>query len=107
MIKAIIVEQGEDRAVSASVQEIEESRLPDDGDVDIAVQYSNINYKDGLCLNGLGGLVRSYPHVPGIDFAGEVTASRDPVSEVVRCAGAATRQWQASSHSGWYTFPTA
>ena len=78
MIKAIIVEQAEDRTVSAAIQEIETSQLPDDGEVDIAVEYSNINYKDGLCLNGLGGLVRNYPHVPGIDFAGEVTASRDP-----------------------------
>ncbi|MEK9853809.1 MAG: acryloyl-CoA reductase [Rhodobiaceae bacterium] len=78
MIKAIIVEQSEDRTVSAAVRDIEVSQLPDDGDVDIAVEYSNINYKDGLCLNGLGGLVRNYPHVPGIDFAGEVIASRDP-----------------------------
>ena len=78
MVKAIIVEQAEDRTVTAGLQEIDPSRLPDDGDVDIAVEYSNINYKDGLCLNGLGGLVRAYPHVPGIDFAGEVTASRDP-----------------------------
>ncbi|MGB2122752.1 MAG: alcohol dehydrogenase catalytic domain-containing protein, partial [Candidatus Puniceispirillaceae bacterium] len=78
MIKALIVEQAEDKTVSAAIQEIAESRLPDDGDVDIAVEYSNINYKDGLCLSGLGGLVRNYPHVPGIDFAGEVIASRDP-----------------------------
>jgi len=78
MMKAIIVEQAEDKTVSAALREIEVSQLPDDGDVDIAVEYSNINYKDGLCLNGMAGLVRNYPHVPGIDFAGEVTASRDP-----------------------------
>ena len=77
MIKALIVDQAEDKSVSASVEEIDASRLPDDGDVDIAVEYSNINFKDGLCLNGLGGLVRTYPHVPGVDLAGTVTASRD------------------------------
>ena len=78
MIKALIVERAEDGTVSQGIKDITESQLPDDGDVDIAVEYSNINYKDGLCLYGLGGLVRNYPHVPGIDFAGEVIASRDP-----------------------------
>ena len=78
MIKALIVERAEDGTVSRDIRDITESQLPGDGDVDIAVEYSNINYKDGLCLYGLGGLVRTYPHVPGIDFAGEVTASRDP-----------------------------
>jgi len=77
MIKALIVDQAEDKSVSASIQEIDASRLPDDGEVDIAVEYSNINYKDGLCLNGLGGLVRTYPHVPGVDLAGTVIDSRD------------------------------
>ncbi|MEC7093222.1 MAG: oxidoreductase, partial [Pseudomonadota bacterium] len=67
MIKALIVDQADDVSVSARIQEIEASQLPDDGEVDIAVEYSTINYKDGLCLNGLGRLVRNYPHVPGID----------------------------------------
>ena len=40
------------------------------GDVTVAVEYSTLNYKDGLILHGLGRLVRQYPHVPGIDFAG-------------------------------------
>ena len=77
MVKALIVEQAEDKKVLASISEVDASRLPDDGEVDIAVEYSTINYKDGLCLNGLGGLVRTYPHVPGVDFAGEVTNSSD------------------------------
>ncbi|MEK6217350.1 MAG: acryloyl-CoA reductase, partial [Boseongicola sp.] len=42
-----------------------------------AVEYSTVNYKDGLCIGPGGGLVRSYPHVPGIDLAGTVTASDD------------------------------
>ena len=77
MVKALIIDRAEDKSVSTSIDEIEPSRLPDDGEVDIAVEYSTINYKDGLCLNGLGGLVRQYPHVPGVDFAGEVTQSSD------------------------------
>ena len=77
MVKALIIDQLEDKSVSATIEDIAESRLPDDGEVDIAVEYSTINYKDGLCLNGLGGLVRQYPHVPGVDFAGEVINSRD------------------------------
>ena len=46
MIKALIVDQADDDSVSASIHEIEASQLPDDGEVDIAVEYSTINYKD-------------------------------------------------------------
>ena len=77
-MKALLVEKAEDGTISRSVQEIEESRLPAEGDVTVRVLYSTLNYKDGLCLTGGGGLVRDYPHVPGIDFAGEVEASSDP-----------------------------
>ncbi|WP_299650852.1 MDR family oxidoreductase [uncultured Jannaschia sp.] len=73
--KALLVEKTEDGA-QASVQEIDESRLPE-GDVTVAVEYSTVNYKDGLCIGPGGGLVRTYPHVPGIDFAGTVEASDD------------------------------
>jgi acrylyl-CoA reductase (NADPH) len=62
------------KGVSASVQELDESRLPD-GDVTVAVSYSTLNYKDGMILKGIGRLVRTYPHVPGVDFAGTVAAS--------------------------------
>ena len=82
MIKALFVDQADDDSVSANIREIEASQLPDDGEVDIAVEYSTINYKDGLCLNGLGRLVRTYPHVPGIDLAGTVISSRaDGIAE--------------------------
>ncbi|MEM9438797.1 MAG: acryloyl-CoA reductase [Pseudomonadota bacterium] len=77
MFKALIVEKDEESgATSASVQEIAEDRLPE-GDVTVAVEYSTVNYKDGLCIGPGGGLVRKYPHVPGIDFAGTVEASSD------------------------------
>lgn len=72
----LLVEKDEDGKTSASVQSIEESRLPE-GDVTVAVEYSTVNYKDGLCIGPGGGLVRNYPHVPGIDFAGTVEASDD------------------------------
>ncbi|MEL7465935.1 MAG: MDR family oxidoreductase [Pseudomonadota bacterium] len=73
---ALIVEKAEDGAISQSIQEIEVDRLPE-GDVVVDVEYSTLNYKDGLCLTGNGGLVRNYPHVPGIDYAGTVSESSD------------------------------
>jgi acrylyl-CoA reductase (NADPH) len=63
--------------VAASVQDLDEASLPP-GNVRVAVEYSGINYKDGLVATGAGGLVKRYPHVPGIDFAGSVITSQDP-----------------------------
>lgn len=73
---ALLVEKDTDGNTHASVQQLEDARLPD-GDVTVAVEYSTLNYKDGLCLGPGGGLVREYPHIPGIDFAGTVEASDD------------------------------
>jgi acrylyl-CoA reductase (NADPH) len=75
-MRALVVEKNDEGQTSASVQDIEESRLPE-GNVTVAVEYSTVNYKDGLCVGPGGGLVRTYPHVPGIDFAGTVEASDD------------------------------
>jgi len=77
MFTALVVEKDEAGATRASVQTLDDSRLPA-GDVTVAVEYSTLNYKDGLCLTSGGGLVRQYPHVPGIDFAGTVESSDDP-----------------------------
>ena len=74
---ALIVDKAEDGTILQAIQEIGEERLPAEGDVSVAVEYSTVNYKDGLCLTGAGGLVRNYPHVPGIDFAGTVETSGD------------------------------
>jgi acrylyl-CoA reductase (NADPH) len=75
MFNALVVEKDEESGkTSAGVKEIGTDDLPD-GDVTIAVEYSTVNYKDGLCIGPGGGLVRKYPHVPGIDFAGTVEAS--------------------------------
>ncbi len=76
MFRALVVEKDDEGKTRASVQELDDSRLPD-GDVTVAVEYSTLNYKDGLCIGPGGGLVRHYPHVPGIDFAGTVEASSD------------------------------
>ena len=73
---ALVVEKDAEGKTSAGVQPLSEDRLPQ-GNVLINVEYSTINYKDGLCVGPGGGLVREYPHVPGIDFAGTVESSED------------------------------
>jgi acrylyl-CoA reductase (NADPH) len=77
MFNALVVEKDEDGKTSAGVQRISEADLPQ-AEVTVAVEYSTVNYKDGLCIGPGGGLVRNYPHVPGIDFAGTVEDSSDP-----------------------------
>jgi acrylyl-CoA reductase (NADPH) len=76
MFNALVVEKNE-KGTEASVQEISYGDLPV-GEVTVSVDYSAVNYKDGLCIGSGGGLVRNYPHVPGIDFAGTVESSDDP-----------------------------
>ncbi|MBY0352453.1 MDR family oxidoreductase [Tabrizicola sp.] len=76
MFRALVLEKEGD-AAAAHLRDLDESALPP-GDVTVAVEYSTLNYKDGLALsaNG-GGIVRTWPHVAGIDFAGVVEASSD------------------------------
>lgn len=74
---ALVVNKDEDGKTSAAVTELTMDDLPA-GDVTVAVEYSTVNYKDGLCIGPGGGLVRNYPHIPGIDMAGTVEASDDP-----------------------------
>ena len=77
MFNALVVEKDEESGkTSAAVKEIGLDDLPE-AEVTVAVEYSTVNYKDGLCIGPGGGLVRKYPHVPGIDFAGTVEASSD------------------------------
>ncbi|MEX0758795.1 MAG: alcohol dehydrogenase catalytic domain-containing protein, partial [Tistlia sp.] len=73
---AHLLEESEGK-VAGRLVELEESALPA-GEVTVAVEYSTLNYKDGMILQGIGRLVRRYPHVPGVDFAGTVEASEDP-----------------------------
>ncbi|MEX0277296.1 MAG: acryloyl-CoA reductase [Ruegeria sp.] len=78
MFNALLMVKDEDSGkASAEIKQISESDLPQ-GEVTVAVEYSTVNYKDGLCLSPKGGgLVRNYPHIPGIDYAGTVEASTD------------------------------
>ncbi|CAN0329452.1 unnamed protein product [Discosporangium mesarthrocarpum] len=74
--KALLLEEA-DGAVTPSIRDLTIDDLPA-GDVTVAVEYSDLNYKDGLVVNNLGRLVRAFPHVPGIDLAGTVEASDSP-----------------------------
>ena len=78
MFRALLLEKDAEGQASARMAEVDETALPA-GDVLVKVEFSTVNYKDGLCLSPSGGgLVRTYPHVAGIDFAGTVEASDDP-----------------------------
>jgi acrylyl-CoA reductase (NADPH) len=77
MFRALVVEKDGAGQTTAQVRQLDEDSLPP-GDVTVAVEYSTLNYKDGLCLGAGGGLVKAWPHVPGVDFAGVVAASDDP-----------------------------
>jgi acrylyl-CoA reductase (NADPH) len=76
-VRAVVVDRDADGRTHAAVRELSLDDLPE-GEVTVAVDWTTVNYKDGLCLGPGAGLVRRYPHVPGIDFAGRVEASRDP-----------------------------
>jgi acrylyl-CoA reductase (NADPH) len=76
MFKAIFLTQ-EGKTTRATLTQLDESQLPQ-GDVDVRVEYSTLNYKDALAVTGRGPIVRSWPMVPGIDLAGVIEASRDP-----------------------------
>lgn len=77
MFNALVVDKNEDGKTQAAVKQLQLDDLPH-AEVTVAVDYSTVNYKDGLCIGPGGGLVRNYPHVPGIDFAGSVESSEDP-----------------------------
>ena len=80
MFKAIVINK-DDKGYRAELGQLEESALPA-GEVRVRVQYSTLNYKDGLAITGKGPVVRSFPMVPGIDFAGEVLESTSPEFKV-------------------------
>ena len=73
--RALVVNKTAD-AFSVAVQQLDESQLPP-GDVTIRVEWSSVNYKDGLACSPAGRVVRSYPMVPGVDLAGSVVSSSD------------------------------
>ena len=71
--RALVLDQNDD-GQTVSLQDVDADQLPD-GDVTIDVEWSSLNYKDGMILRGIGRLVRNFPHVPGVDLAGTVTES--------------------------------
>ena len=74
--KAIVIEKA-DKEQNVSLTDFDEASLMD-GDVTVRVEWSTINYKDGLAITGKSPVVRRFPMIPGIDFAGEVEASTHP-----------------------------
>lgn len=78
--RALLARKTED-GQSVAMTRITEADLPA-GDVTVDVEYSSFNYKDGLALKGLGRILRTFPMVPGIDFAGTVRASDTPAFQV-------------------------
>lgn len=80
MFRALYLEQNADKTTAASLRTLDDSALPafDANGVTVDVLYSTINFKDGLAITGKSPVVRKWPMVPGIDFAGTVSASDDP-----------------------------
>lgn len=74
--KALVLTQS-DTGLTHTITALELDALPA-GDVLVAVEYSDLNYKDGLAVTGKGKIVRNYPMVPGVDFAGRVVESQSP-----------------------------
>jgi acrylyl-CoA reductase (NADPH) len=80
MFRALYLEQNADKTTSGSVRTLDDSALPafEANGVTVDVAFSTINFKDGLAITGKSPVVRKWPMVPGIDFAGTVSASDDP-----------------------------
>ena len=81
MFKAILITKDDTSGYKAALQQVDEAVLPE-GDVTVRVEWSTLNYKDGLAITGKSPVVRRFPMVPGIDFAGTVTASSNPAWKV-------------------------
>src|SRR5579872_4044640 len=74
--KAVVIEKS-DAGTKAALTDFDEANLMD-GDVTVAVEYSTVNYKDGLAITGKSPVVRRFPMIAGIDFAGTVEMSGNP-----------------------------
>jgi acrylyl-CoA reductase (NADPH) len=74
--KAIVIDKGE-AGQTVKLADFDDKDLMD-GDVTVAVEYSTLNYKDGLALTGKAPVVRRFPMIPGVDFAGTVLSSSHP-----------------------------
>jgi acrylyl-CoA reductase (NADPH) len=74
MFKALMLNKPDEKTITAAIETVSDDRLPE-GDVLVDVDYSTLNYKDGLIICDKAPLVRNFPHIPGIDFAGIVAES--------------------------------
>lgn len=75
MFNALVLRQEQEKT-TAQVEQLAETDLPE-GEVLVQVEYSSLNYKDGLAITGKGKIIRQFPMVPGIDFTGKVISSND------------------------------
>lgn len=78
MFKAVFLQKNEQGEFSASIEQINESQLPETGDVLVQISHSTLNYKDGLAICNKSPVVRQWPMVAGIDGAGTVLESAHP-----------------------------
>ena len=97
MFKALLLTKHEDKTVTAAIEDVAEDRLPA-GDVLVDVDHSTINYKDGLIIHNKAPLVRDFPHIPGVDFAGTVaesdnTAFKEGDKVILNGWGVGERHW--------------
>ena len=76
MFNALVLNQDESKKTTAAIEQLSTSDLPDE-DVLVKVDYSSLNYKDGLAVTGKGKIIRNFPMVPGIDMVGTVEESVD------------------------------
>ena len=74
MFNALVLNKEEDQKATNEIKELDISMLPE-GDVLVDIDYSTINYKDSLAITSASPIIKSYPMVPGIDFAGTVEDS--------------------------------
>jgi len=77
MFNALIFDKNNDEIPNSSIKQIDLSDLPE-GDVQVNIEYSTINYKDGLAITSKSPIMKSFPMVPGIDFSGTVENSSNP-----------------------------
>ena len=78
MFNALIIRKDEQQAKpQVALEQADEQQLPE-GNVTVRVGWTTMNYKDALAITGASPVVRSFPMVPGIDFAGTVVESSDP-----------------------------
>ena len=75
MFQALLLDKAADGSTQSQISSLEPSALPA-GEVRVAVAYSTVNYKDALAITGRAPVVRQFPMVPGIDFAGTVLESQ-------------------------------